>query len=147
MNNIDIYTDGACSGNPGPGGWAAVLISRDMDYKREISGFEPETTNNRMEILSVLKALQMVKKPSNIRIYSDSAYVVNAFRQNWIASWQRNGWVRKEKKPVLNKELWQELLAAMSPHNIEWIKVAGHADNELNNRCDELARAEIKKNT
>jgi ribonuclease HI len=138
---VTIYTDGACSGNPGPGGWGAILIYGEA--RKELSGFEPMTTNNRMEILAAIEALRALKAPCRVRLYSDSAYLVNAFRQNWLQNWQRNGWVNSKKDPVENQDLWRELLAVARPHQVEWIKVKGHADNPYNNRCDELARAAI----
>lgn len=143
MKQIEIYTDGACSGNPGVGGWGAVLIYGKI--KREISGAEPNTTNNRMEIMAVLKALSLVKEPCEINIYSDSAYVVNAFCEDWISGWQKNNWKNANKKEVKNKELWLMLLQLLKPHKITWIKVKGHADNKLNNRCDFLATTAIKE--
>ena len=145
MIEVDIYTDGACSGNPGKGGWAAVLICGDI--KKEMSGYEESTTNNRMELTAVISALKALKKPSNVKLYSDSAYVVNAMTQGWIESWQTNGWKNSQKHEVLNKDLWQDLVSLNKIHNINFIKVKGHANNELNNRCDEMAVAEIKKNS
>ena len=148
MEKVTIYTDGACSGNPGPGGWAAVLIYKDV--RKEISGGKKETTNNEMEITAVLEALKILKRPCEIMIYSDSAYVVNTFNKGWIYTWVRNNWVRKDVKTkkeeqVKNKELWEELYLLCQKHKVTFNKVKGHSDVELNNRCDELARAEIKK--
>ncbi len=148
MDKVTIYTDGACSGNPGPGGWAAVLIYKDV--KKEISGGKKETTNNEMEITAVLEALKILKKPCEVMIFSDSAYVVNTFNKGWIYKWIKNDWLRtniktKEKEPVKNKELWEELYSLYKKHKVTFNKVKGHSDVELNNRCDELARAEIKK--
>jgi ribonuclease HI len=140
---VEIYTDGACSGNPGPGGWAAILMAKGRE--KEISGGEPATTNNRMEITAAIEALKRLKRPCPVRIYSDSAYLVSAFNQGWLANWQRNGWKNTAGDPVSNLDLWQALLLAAKPHQIEWIKVKGHQDNEFNNRCDRLAVAEIKK--
>ena len=140
---VEIYTDGACSGNPGPGGWAAILMARG--HEKEISGSEASTTNNRMEMQAVIEALQRLKRPCKVKVYSDSAYIVSAFNQGWIQNWQRNGWQNAAKDPVSNRDLWEKLLNAARPHQIKWIKVKGHADNELNNRCDRLAVAEIKK--
>ena len=140
---VEIYTDGACSGNPGPGGWAAILMARG--HEKEISGGETSTTNNRMEMQAVIEALRRLKRPCQVKIYSDSAYVVSAFNQGWIRNWQRNGWQNAAKDPVSNRDLWEKLLEAARPHQIQWIKVKGHADNKLNNRCDQLAVAEIKK--
>ena len=142
MKEIMIYTDGACSGNPGPGGWGAVLFYGGK--RKEMSGGEKHTTNNRMEILSVVEALKALKEPCKVTVYSDSAYVVNAFQQKWIHNWQRNGWVNSQKKPVENQDLWKSLLAQMELHQVTYVKVKGHSDNEWNNRCDQLARDAIK---
>lgn len=142
-DQVDIYTDGACSGNPGPGGWAAILISRGVE--KEISGGEQSTTNNRMELTAAIEALKRLKKPCQVRVFSDSAYLVSAFNQGWIKNWQRNGWRNAANDPVSNPDLWQAMLAAAKIHEIEWIKVKGHADNVMNNRCDKLAVAEIPK--
>lgn len=143
MKEVTIYTDGACSGNPGPGGWGAVLMYGE--HRNEISGGDAHTTNNRMELTGPIEALELLKQPCKVRLYSDSAYLVNAFNQHWIANWQRNGWQTSQKKPVENKELWQRLLELCRTHEVEFIKVKGHADNAENNRCDELARAAIAK--
>ena len=143
MKEVTIYTDGACSGNPGPGGWGAVLMYGE--HRKEISGGDAHTTNNRMELTGPIEALELHKQPCKVRLYSDSAYLVNAFNQHWIANWQRNGWQTSQKKPVENKELWQRLLELCRTHEVEFIKVKGHADNAENNRCDELARAAIAK--
>lgn len=140
---VIIYTDGACSGNPGPGGWGAILMYKDA--KKEISGGMKETTNNIMEITAVIEALKCLKVESDVQVYSDSAYTVNAFNQGWIYNWMKNGWKTAGKEPVKNKELWQELYALTKKHKVEFIKVKGHADNEFNNRCDEMARKEISK--
>lgn len=142
MEEVTIYTDGACSGNPGPGGWGAILMYKDM--KKEISGGKANTTNNVMELSAVIEALKQLKYPCNVKLYSDSAYVVNAFLQKWTINWQKNNWKTSDKKDVKNKELWQELLELTKIHTVEFIKVKGHADNEYNNRCDELARNAIK---
>ncbi len=142
MKHIILYTDGACSGNPGKGGWGAILIYNEI--KKELSGGEAQTTNNRMELTAVIKGLEALKEPCQVDIYSDSAYVVNAFLQNWIENWQNNGW-RTSKGMVLNIDLWQKLLELINLHNVSWHKVKGHADNEFNNRCDALARGEIIK--
>lgn len=143
MKEVTIYTDGACSGNPGPGGWGAVLMYGE--HRKEISDGDAHTTNNRMELTGPIEALELLKQPCKVRLYSDSAYLVNAFNQHWIANWQRNGWQTSQKKPVENKELWQRLLELCRTHEVEFIKVKGHADNAENNRCDELARAAIAK--
>lgn len=142
MKEIILYTDGACSGNPGKGGWGAILFYNGI--KKEISGGEENTTNNRMELTAVIKGLEALKEPCKVDIYSDSAYVVNAFLQNWVGSWQNNGW-KSSKGKVLNIDLWQKLLQLVSIHSVSWHKVKGHADNEYNNRCDSLARSEITK--
>ena len=142
---IIMYTDGACSGNPGPGGWGTVLMYGE--FKRELSGFMPETTNNRMEVFAAIQGFSALKQPCDVKLFSDSAYLVNAFNQGWIHNWQRNGWKNAAKKPVENQDLWKMLLIVMQPHDVKIIKVKGHADNEWNNRCDELATGEIQKNT
>ena len=143
MQNVTIYTDGACSGNPGPGGWGAVLIYNDIE--KEISGGEKETTNNIMEITAVIKALEMLKYPCEVELYSDSAYVVNCFEQDWISTWIKNNWKNSKKEPVKNIELWQHLNELIKIHKVHFNKVKGHADNKYNNRCDELARNAIPK--
>lgn len=140
---VDIYTDGACSGNPGPGGWAAILVARGVE--KVISGSAAATTNNRMEMTAAIKALRQLKRSCTVRLYSDSAYLVSAFTKGWISQWQRNGWRNAAKDPVSNPDLWQDLLQAAKPHHVTWIKVQGHADHAYNNRCDKLAVAEIKK--
>ena len=140
---VIIYTDGACSGNPGPGGWGTILMYKDT--KKEISGNNPNTTNNIMEITAVIEGLKLLKEPCDVQIYSDSAYVVNAFNQHWIENWIKKNWQNSKKEPVKNKELWLELYALAKEHNVTFIKVKGHSDNEFNNRCDELARIAILK--
>ena len=143
MKQVIIYTDGACSGNPGPGGWGAILMYKEK--KLEISGYEAHTTNNRMELMAPIQALKRLKEPCRVQIYSDSAYLVNAFEKHWLDKWQRKNWVKSDKKPVENQDLWQEILAFTGIHQIQWLKVKGHADNPYNNRCDELATGEIKQ--
>ena len=143
INEVTIYTDGACSGNPGPGGWASILMAGGA--KKELSGGEANTTNNRMELMAVIEGLRALKRPCKVDVYSDSAYVVNAFSQNWIDKWVRNGWKNSAKAEVANSDLWKELIDLTSKHNVTFHKVKGHADNEFNNRCDELAVAEWKK--
>ena len=140
---VTIYTDGACSGNPGPGGWGVILMHEQN--KKELSGGETNTTNNRMELLAVIRSLKTLTKPCDVELYSDSAYVINAFNQNWIENWQKNDWKTSSKSPVKNKDLWLELLSLLKVHNVKFIKVKGHSDNQFNNRCDELARNEIVK--
>ena len=141
MKEITIYTDGACSGNPGPGGWAAVLFYNG--HEKEISGGEKNTTNQRMEMKAALEALAALKEPCCVKLYSDSAYLVNAFRQGWLEKWQRNGWLTTQKKSVENKDLWVKLLSLGDKHQIQWLKVKGHSDNPHNDRCDRLAREAI----
>ena len=141
---LKIYTDGACSGNPGAGGWAAILLFGGA--KKEISGFVADTTNNRMELLAAIEGLRTVKKNCQIELYSDSAYLVNAINQKWIENWKKSGWRTADKKEVKNQDLWMqidELNKRLSP---TYIKVKGHSDNEYNNRADELAVAAVKKN-
>ena len=143
ISEVTIYTDGACSGNPGPGGWAAILMAGGA--KKELSGGERDTTNNRMELMAVIEGLKALKRPCKVDIYSDSAYVVNAFEQNWIGKWVKNGWKNSAKAEVANSDLWKELINLTAMHNVTFHKVKGHADNEFNNRCDELAVREWKK--
>lgn len=142
MKKIDLYTDGACSGNPGIGGWGAILIYNGIE--KIISGGDNNTTNNRMELTAVIKGLQALKEGCQVDIYSDSAYVVNAFLQGWIDSWVVNNW-KSSKGQVQNIDLWQQLLDLLKKHDVKWHKVKGHADNINNNRCDKLARGEIDK--
>ena len=153
MNNKDnakvhekkviIYTDGACSGNPGPGGWGALVILNDS--KIELSGGEKNTTNQRMEMQAAIEALKSVAEPSYVELYSDSAYLINCFKQNWMGRWQQNNWRNAKKEPVKNRELWEKLLELSKFHRIQWLKVKGHSNNLYNDRCDELARAGIPK--
>ena len=142
MKNVTIYTDGACSGNPGPGGWGCVLIYNNVEKK--LSGDKLNTTNNEMEISAVINGLKALKEPCNVDIYSDSSYVVNSFKNNWIENWVQNGWLTSTKQSVKNKELWEELYSLTKVHNVTFHKVKGHADNKYNNICDELARNAIK---
>ncbi len=142
MKNITIYTDGACSGNPGPGGWAAIL--KYNDTVREISGAEAETTNNRMELMAAIKALSMLKVPCSVELHTDSAYLHNAFDKNWIENWIENGWQTSSKKPVENRDLWEQLITLTQTHKVSFNKVKGHSDDVNNNRCDKLARDAIK---
>ncbi|MBR3888368.1 MAG: ribonuclease HI [Clostridia bacterium] len=137
MDEVIIYTDGACSGNPGKGGWGAILMYGDV--KKEISGAEAMTTNNQMELTAPIEALSLLKRPCKVKVYSDSAYLVNAFKEGWIYNWQKNGWKTANKQNVKNRELWEKIYSFTQIHEIEWIKVKGHADNEYNNRCDQLA--------
>lgn len=140
---VQVYTDGACSGNPGPGGWGAILNFHGKE--KELSGHMPNTTNNRMELFAVISALGALKEPCRVEVYSDSAYTVNAFQQHWIDNWQKNGWINSEKKPVENADLWKLLLILMKKHDVSYFKVKGHADHPQNIRCDELARAAIQE--
>jgi len=140
---VEIYTDGACSGNPGAGGWAAVLLYNG--HQKEISGAQAETTNNRMELTAIIEGLKMLKESCAVTVYSDSAYSVDPFLKNWIDGWISRGWRTASKDEVKNVDLWQELLSLMKKHDVSFVKVKGHADNELNNRCDLLARTAIKQ--
>ena len=142
LKRVTIYTDGACSGNPGPGGWAAILTYGEVT--REISGYEGHTTNNRMELTGPIEALSRLTERCEVAVYSDSSYLVNAFTKGWLANWQRNNWLKSDKKPVENKDLWLKLLALCEKHAVRWVKVRGHADNASNNRCDQLAREAIR---
>lgn len=137
MKKVDLYTDGACSGNPGKGGYGGILMYNGRE--KEYSGFEAETTNNRMELRAVIEGLKMLKESVELHIYSDSAYVVNAFLEGWIDNWQKNNWRTANKKEVQNIDLWKEMLVELDKHAVVWHKVKGHADNEYNNRCDSLA--------
>lgn len=144
MKHVQIYTDGACSGNPGPGGWATVLIYRGVE--KEISGFVKETTNNRMELTAAVEGLKALKEKCRVSLYTDSAYVHNAFTQGWIISWELNGWKNSKKDPVENQDLWRLLINYTKDHEVAWHKVKGHADDVYNNRCDQLARKAIQDN-
>lgn len=140
---VILYTDGACSGNPGPGGWGALLIWNGK--RKELSGGEPNSTNNRMEMRAVIEGLKALNKPCHVKVHSDSALIINAFTKGWIENWQSKGWKKADKKPVENRELWEEMLKAAKRHKVSWIKVKGHSDDELNNRVDELAVLESQK--
>lgn len=140
---VVLYTDGACSGNPGAGGWASIMSYKGKE--KVLSGGEENTTNNRMELMSVIMGLENIEKGYAVKVYSDSAYVVNAFNQKWITNWKNNNWKNSSGDVVANKELWLRLLEAMQDKDVEFVKVKGHADNEYNNRCDKLARNEIVK--
>ena len=142
---IIIYTDGACSGNPGKGGWGTLLMYGQTT--KEISGFDPATTNNRMELMAAIRGLEALKEPCRVELYSDSAYLVNAINEKWIDRWLKNGWKTAAKKPVENIDLWQEILKLTTLHRVSFHKVKGHSDNPHNNRCDELARMAIKDNS
>lgn len=144
MKEVIIYTDGACSGNPGPGGWAAILNYKGIE--KEIYGFEDNTTNNRMELMAPIKALEQLKEPCSVHINTDSAYVYNAFTKGWIDKWQKNKWQTASKQPVQNQDLWKRLIELTNIHGVKWNKVKGHSNDEKNNRCDELAKLAIKEN-
>ena len=141
MKSVEIYTDGACSGNPGVGGWCAILIYNGIE--KTISGYNKSTTNNRMELMAAISALSALKAPCEVDLFTDSAYLCRAFSENWVTNWQRNGWKTSGKKEVENRDLWELLIAHTHKHSISWHKVKGHSDNAYNNRCDELARGAI----
>lgn len=143
MKKVILYTDGACSGNPGPGGYAAILIYNNIE--KEIVGGQKDTTNNKMEMMAVIKGLEMLKEPCEVEVYSDSAYVVNSIEKGWIYSWRKNGWKKADKKEVKNIELWERLLKQLEIHKVTFNKVKGHAQDELNNRCDKLAVEQREK--
>ena len=143
MKTVTIYTDGACSGNPGPGGWGAIL--RYKGQEKELSGGEPMTTNNRMELTAVIQALSMLKEPCIVDLWSDSKYVIDGLSKGWAKGWKARGWVKSNKKPALNPDLWDRLLALTEIHTLRYHWVKGHADNAFNNRCDKLAVAESQK--
>ena len=137
MKKITIYTDGACSGNPGPGGWGAILEYKGV--RKEISGGEAETTNNRMELMGIIRALEQLKEPCDITFCSDSKYVMDGLSKGWAKGWRARGWVKSDKKPALNVDLWEQLLDLIAQHELHYHWVKGHAENEYNNRCDALA--------
>ena len=137
MKNVEIYTDGACRGNPGVGGWGAILKYGDIE--REISGGEPSTTNNRMELTAVITALSLLKEPCHVTLTSDSKYVIDAIQKGWLDSWQKKGWRKADGKAVLNVDLWEKLVALLDIHNVDFVWVHGHAGHKYNERCDELA--------
>ena len=143
MKTVSIYTDGACSGNPGPGGWGAILIYKETE--RELSGGEANTTNNRMELTAVIQALSLLKEPCIVDLWSDSKYVIDALEKGWAKGWQKRGWVKGDKKPALNPDLWEKLLSLTEKHTMRYHWVKGHAENEFNNRCDKLAVAQSHK--
>ena len=143
LKTVNIYTDGACSGNPGPGGWGAIL--EFGPHRKELSGYVAGTTNNRMELFAAISALGALKEPCNVRLYSDSNYLVQAFNDHWIDNWKRNGWKTSNGTKVENQDLWFILMAQTKKHNVEFIKVKGHADHPENNRCDELAREAVQQ--
>ena len=143
MKTVTIYTDGACSGNPGPGGWGAILMYGE--HKKELSGGEARTTNNRMELTGVIVALEALKEPCIVELYSDSKYVIDGLGKGWAKGWRARGWVKSDKKPALNPDLWGRLLDLCEKHTVRLHWVKGHAENEFNNRCDELAVRESQK--
>lgn len=143
MKKVVIYTDGACSGNPGKGGWCAILNYNGIE--KVVSGGEALTTNNRMELTAVIEGLSCLKEPCEVDLYSDSAYTVNAIIEGWVYGWRKNGWRKNDKGEVKNVDLWEKLLSLIDTHKVNFLKVKGHADNELNNRCDKIARAEVLK--
>ena len=143
--DIVVYTDGACSGNPGPGGWAAILNLPETGYTREFSGNSDSTTNNRMELMAAIGGLSAIKNPANVTLYSDSTYLVNAFEKNWIEGWVTKGWLNSKKQPVENRDLWEQLIELTQKHTVKFVKVAGHAGDEINEKCDRLAKAACKE--
>lgn len=143
MKEINIYTDGACSGNPGPGGWGAVL--EYGEHKKELSGGEKETTNNKMELTAVIKALEALKEPCKVTLTTDSKYVCDSVTKGWVYSWQKNNWRKADKKPALNIDLWEQLLPLLKKHQVEFVWVKGHAGHPQNERCDALAVAQSEK--
>ena len=143
MKTVSVYTDGACSGNPGPGGWGAILMCGE--HKREISGGEANTTNNRMELMAVIQALSMLKEPCIVDLWSDSQYVINGLGKGWAKEWKAHGWKKADRKPALNSDLWDRLLTLTDTHSMRYHWVKGHAENKYNNRCDELAVSESQK--
>ena len=143
MKEVELYTDGSCSGNPGPGGWGAILRFRGLE--KELSGGERETTNNRMELTAAIRGLEALKEPCRVALYTDSQYIANAINQHWLVNWKKRGWKKADKSPVLNRELWEALDAQLSRHDVTFHRVKGHADNAYNNRCDALAVAQTRK--
>lgn len=143
MKQVTVYTDGACSGNPGPGGWGAILLYGP--HRKELSGGEAHTTNNRMELTAVIRALSALKEPCMVDLWSDSKYLIDALEKGWAWGWKKRGWIKSDKKPALNPDLWEELLALTRTHSVTCHWVKGHADNPFNNRCDEMAVAESRK--
>lgn len=146
MKTVEVYTDGSCSGNPGPGGWAALLrfTGADRLAERVLTGAEAHTTNNRMELAAVVAALAALKEPCEVHLHTDSAYIVNALNERWIDGWQKRGWTTADRKPVKNRDLWERLLAESARHHVRFVKVKGHADDALNNRVDALAVAAMR---
>ena len=145
MKHVDIFTDGACSGNPGPGGFAAIL--RYGEYEKEISGGETSTTNNRMELTAVIESLALLKEPCEVTIYSDSKYIIDAIQKGWVYSWKENNWKKKDRKPALNPDLWEKVLSLLEIHDVSFVWVKGHDGHPENERCDTLAVKESQKHT
>jgi len=143
MREVDLYTDGACSYNPGPGGWAAILVYKG--HEKILTGYNPETTNNRMELTAAMMGMRALKERCIVNIYTDSAYLCNAFREGWMDIWSRNGWQNSKKKEIENKDIWMDIYNLTIDHDVRWHKVKGHSDHEYNIRCDALAREEIVK--
>ena len=143
-NTIAVYTDGACSGNPGPGGWGAIII--DENNEKEFSGFEPNTTNNRMELTAVIQGLSKLKEQTSVTVYTDSQYIVNAINLHWLDNWQIKGWMNASKKPVANRDLWEMIIDLNKKYKPTYVWVKGHSSNEYNNRCDALAVQAIQNN-
>ena len=143
MKTVSLYTDGACSGNPGPGGWGVIL--EYMGHEKELSGGEENTTNNRMELTAVIRGLEQLKEPCIVELYSDSKYVIDGLQKGWAEGWKKRGWIKSDKKPALNPELWDRLLELVHIHDVRYHWVKGHAHNPKNNRCDELAVSQWKK--
>ena len=143
MKQVDVYTDGSCSGNPGPGGWGAILLYKGLE--KELSGGARQTTNNQMELTGAISALSALKEPCRVTLYTDSQYIVNAINQKWLENWKKRGWKKADKSPVLNRELWEALDAQLSRHDVTFHWVKGHADNAYNNRCDQIAVREREK--
>lgn len=143
LKNVEIYTDGACSGNPGPGGWAAILIYKDQE--KIAAGGQTATTNNRMELMAAIQGLKLLNQRCAVKLYSDSAYLIDALTKGWLERWRLNSWHTAAKDEVKNRDLWEEIITLAAQHEISWVKVKGHSDNEYNNRCDAIARAEISK--
>ena len=141
VKRVAVYTDGGCQPNPGPGGWGAVLIFNGLE--KELYGFEADTTNNRMEMMAAIRALEALKFPCQVKLHSDSALLINAFNKNWIPGWQRKGWVNASKEPVKNRDLWERLIELSRDHQVEWVKVKGHAGIHYNERCDQLCHQAI----
>ncbi len=142
MKTVTLYTDGACSGNPGPGGWGCILEYNG--HEKELSGGEKDTTNNRMELTGVIMGLRALKEPCVVELYSDSKYVLDALQKGWVYGWKKRGWVKSDKKPALNADLWEQLLTLIARHEMHYHWVKGHAENPKNNRCDELAVSQWK---